>query len=233
MTSTSPVLAVQYVRMSTDRQDLSPEIQMEAIARYALDNGFAVVETYLDAGVSGRSLDGRAEMKRLLLDVTRADRRFYAVLVYDVSRWGRFQDPDASAYYEYHCRLLAEGRADQIVHASLQVFQPLSGYFPDLEVLHARIATCANSHLRSHRVECLAVEPIGNVVFLAQRFPLFKWRHRSLRLNAAFCSTRRPKEKRRGAQANGAPWRTLASFRFRPIGRWLPSGRGQNGRNRS
>jgi hypothetical protein len=27
------------------------------------------------------------------------------VLVYDVSRWGRFQDTDASAYYEYHCRL--------------------------------------------------------------------------------------------------------------------------------
>jgi hypothetical protein len=26
-------------------------------------------------------------------------------LVYDVSRWGRFQDIDASAYYEYHCRL--------------------------------------------------------------------------------------------------------------------------------
>jgi DNA invertase Pin-like site-specific DNA recombinase len=27
-----------------------------------------------------------------------------AILVYDVSRWGRFQDVDESAYYEYRCR---------------------------------------------------------------------------------------------------------------------------------
>lgn len=29
---------------------------------------------------------------------------FAAVLVYDVSRWGRFQDADESAYYEFICR---------------------------------------------------------------------------------------------------------------------------------
>jgi hypothetical protein len=27
------------------------------------------------------------------------------VLAYDCSRWGRFQDTDAFAYHEYHCRL--------------------------------------------------------------------------------------------------------------------------------
>lgn len=105
MTSVSLVLAAQYVRMSTDRQDLSPEIQMEAIRAYAVRHGFAIQQTYLDAGISGRTLDGRTEMKRLLLDVTQSACQFSAVLVYDVSRWGRFQDPDASAYYEYHCRL--------------------------------------------------------------------------------------------------------------------------------
>jgi hypothetical protein len=31
--------------------------------------------------------------------------RYSTVLVYDVSRWGRFQNADASAYYDYHCRL--------------------------------------------------------------------------------------------------------------------------------
>lgn len=41
---------------------------------------------------------------RLLWDVTEST-RFSAVLVYDVSRWGRFQNTDAAAYYEYHCRL--------------------------------------------------------------------------------------------------------------------------------
>ena len=29
---------------------------------------------------------------------------FTTILVYDVSRWGRFQDADESAYYEYICR---------------------------------------------------------------------------------------------------------------------------------
>ncbi len=29
---------------------------------------------------------------------------FQIILVYDVSRWGRFQDADESAYYEYICR---------------------------------------------------------------------------------------------------------------------------------
>ncbi|HHW4679386.1 MAG TPA: recombinase family protein [Xylella sp.] len=29
---------------------------------------------------------------------------FQIILVYDVSRWGRFQDSDESAYYEYICR---------------------------------------------------------------------------------------------------------------------------------
>jgi DNA invertase Pin-like site-specific DNA recombinase len=41
---------------------------------------------------------------KLLHDVTTA-KQFATVLVYDVSRWGRFQDTDAAAYYEYHCRL--------------------------------------------------------------------------------------------------------------------------------
>ena len=30
--------------------------------------------------------------------------QYSSILVYDVSRWGRFQDADESAYYEYICR---------------------------------------------------------------------------------------------------------------------------------
>ena len=29
---------------------------------------------------------------------------FEFIIVYDVSRWGRFQDPDESAYYEFICK---------------------------------------------------------------------------------------------------------------------------------
>lgn len=97
--------AAQYIRMSTDRQDLSPDMQREATEAYARQNGLSIINTYFDAGKSGLTLTKRPEMRRLLSDVTAPTCPFSVVLVYDVSRWGRFQDTDASAYYEYHCRL--------------------------------------------------------------------------------------------------------------------------------
>ncbi|MFM0492409.1 recombinase family protein, partial [Paraburkholderia graminis] len=41
---------------------------------------------------------------QLLLDVENPKRKFSKVLVFDVSRWGRFQDIDEAAFYEYACR---------------------------------------------------------------------------------------------------------------------------------
>jgi len=37
----------------------------------------------------------------LLDDVSHARHDFSVLLVYDISRWGRFQDADESAYYEF------------------------------------------------------------------------------------------------------------------------------------
>jgi DNA invertase Pin-like site-specific DNA recombinase len=90
--------------MSTDRQDLSPLTQKEAIAAFAARQGLEVVRSYEDEGRSGLALSNRPGLKQLLSDVAQGA-PFSEILVYDVSRWGRFQDADASAYYEYHCRL--------------------------------------------------------------------------------------------------------------------------------
>ncbi|HEX2541512.1 MAG TPA: recombinase family protein [Caldimonas sp.] len=51
--------AAQYIRMSTDRQDLSPVTQKEAIAAYAAAKGLEVVATYEDDGRSGVHLKNR------------------------------------------------------------------------------------------------------------------------------------------------------------------------------
>lgn len=99
------IRAAQYVRMSTDQQDLSIAIQQRAISEYADSHGITIVATYRDEGRSGLSIKLRAGMQQLLKDVLSDDCGFSMVLVYDVSRWGRFQDTDAAAYYEYHCRL--------------------------------------------------------------------------------------------------------------------------------
>lgn len=97
--------AVEYVRMSTAGQDQSLELQRQAIAAYALAHGHNIVRSYSDAGISGVTLQGRKGLQALLRDVMSEQRDFDFILVYDVSRWGRFQSSDESAYYEHHCRL--------------------------------------------------------------------------------------------------------------------------------
>ena len=92
-----PIRAAQYVRMSTEHQKYSTENQAEIIAQYASQRGFEIVRTYEDAGKSGLRLDGRLSLQRLIADVRAGSADFEAVLVYDVSRWGRFQDADESA----------------------------------------------------------------------------------------------------------------------------------------
>ncbi len=100
-----PVIrAAEYVRMSTEHQKYSTENQSEAIRAYAARRGMEIVRTYADAGKSGLRLDGRDALKRLLADVEDGTKDFDAILVYDISRWGRFQDADESAYYEYRCK---------------------------------------------------------------------------------------------------------------------------------
>jgi DNA invertase Pin-like site-specific DNA recombinase len=90
--------------MSTEHQKYSTANQADAILRYATARGFTIVRTYEDTGKSGLRLDGRDALKRLIADVRAGTADFAAVLVYDVSRWGRFQDADESAYYEFVCK---------------------------------------------------------------------------------------------------------------------------------
>src|SRR5687768_469442 len=90
--------------MSTEHQRYSTENQSDAIQRYATQRGYVVVRTYADTGKSGLRLDGRDALKQLIADVRSGNTDFRAVLVYDVSRWGRFQDADESAYYEFICK---------------------------------------------------------------------------------------------------------------------------------
>jgi len=52
--SVSPLVpAAQYLRMSTDRQEYSVESQSQAIAKYAKEHGFSVIQTYWDPATSG------------------------------------------------------------------------------------------------------------------------------------------------------------------------------------
>jgi DNA invertase Pin-like site-specific DNA recombinase len=96
--------AALYVRASTQHQNYSTQHQVATLHEYAVKHGLEVVTIYRDEGRSGLHIDDRSGLLRLLEDVNRGRANFSTVLVYDVSRWGRFQDSDQSAYYEFACR---------------------------------------------------------------------------------------------------------------------------------
>ena len=96
--------AVAYVRMSTDLQQYSTDNQMAVIERYAAENDMEIVATYSDEARSGLRYDTRPGMQQMLADAQSADSGFDAILVYDISRWGRFQDQDEAAALEFACR---------------------------------------------------------------------------------------------------------------------------------
>ncbi|MFN7275766.1 MAG: recombinase family protein [bacterium] len=96
--------AAQYVRMSTEHQQYSTENQSDKIKEYAARNDIEIVRTYADEGKSGLNIGGREGLQNLLADVRAGKTDFGLILVYDVSRWGRFQDADESAHYEFICK---------------------------------------------------------------------------------------------------------------------------------
>jgi DNA invertase Pin-like site-specific DNA recombinase len=112
------IAAAQYVRMSTVHQQYSTSNQEDVIREHAERRGYPIVRTYADEGKSGLNVAGRDALRRLIDDVQSVNPGFAAILVYDVSRWGRFQDADESAYYEYLCK-----RAGIDVHYCAEQFE--------------------------------------------------------------------------------------------------------------
>ena len=95
---------LRYLRMSTKHQQYSTENQIAVIERYAVDHDAEIVATYSDDARSGLQLENRPGMRRMLEDAKRGDSGFDMILVYDVTRWGRFQNPDQAASLEYACQ---------------------------------------------------------------------------------------------------------------------------------
>lgn len=90
--------------MSTEHQKYSTDNQTAAICRYAEKHNFQIIRQYADEGKSGLRLVGRDALQQLLADVEAGNANYKVILVYDVSRWGRFQDPDEAAEVELRCK---------------------------------------------------------------------------------------------------------------------------------
>lgn len=142
------VSAAQYLRVSTEHQHYSLQHQRDVIERYASQRGFEIVATYSDIGRSGVLLRNRPELIRLLHDIVEGNSSYKAVLVYDVSRWGRFQDCDEAAHYEFICR-----SAGAPVHYCAEGFKNDSS-LPDA-IFKALQRTMAAEYSREMGARCL------------------------------------------------------------------------------
>lgn len=141
------VPAAQYLRVSTEHQQYSFANQSAAILKYADSHGFEIVRTYSDAK-SGVALKRRTGLRQMLQDVV-GNTGYRAILVYDVSRWGRFQDTDESAHYEFVCK-----SAGVPVHYCAETFAN-DGSLPSL-IMKALKRTMAGEYSRELGVKVLA-----------------------------------------------------------------------------
>jgi DNA invertase Pin-like site-specific DNA recombinase len=99
-----PTSAAIYLRVSTENQDYSTDHQRSAIERYSEAQDLRITAEYIDEGRSGLDIRRRSGLRNLISDVQSGEAPFTVIVVYDVSRWGRFQDIDEAAYYEHTCR---------------------------------------------------------------------------------------------------------------------------------
>jgi len=116
--------AAQYLRRSTEHQQYSFENQSDWNAHYEEAHGMEIVRTYSDVESGVNLRDG---LEKLIEDVETSRADYRVILVYDVSRWGRFQDIDESAYYEYRCK-----RSGVAVHYCAEQFDNDSGFLSSL-----------------------------------------------------------------------------------------------------
>jgi site-specific DNA recombinase len=82
--------AAIYVRVSTEEQaneGFSIQAQLADLHRYAEILNMEIVELYVDEGYSGKSIEGRPHMQRLLKDSRQG--KFNVVLVYRIDRLAR------------------------------------------------------------------------------------------------------------------------------------------------
>jgi DNA invertase Pin-like site-specific DNA recombinase len=171
------VPAAQYLRISTDHQQYSIENQAVCIQRYTASKGFEIVKTYVDSGKSGVSLHHRLGLRQLLKDVVEGDAQYQTVLVYDISRWGRFQDSDEAAHYEFLCK-----SAGVPIHYCAEAF-PNDGSVPSL-VLKTLKRVMAGEYSRELSEKVIAGQKkIAQLGFKMGGLPSFGYRRMLISVN--------------------------------------------------
>lgn len=92
--------AAGYIRMSTRRQEDSPERQRQEIKALATRLGYSVVVWYEDHGKTGTESSKRVHFQQMLRDAATKGRRFDAILVHEQSRFSRERIVDVFQHWK-------------------------------------------------------------------------------------------------------------------------------------
>lgn len=156
--------AVFYIRMSSDKQDASPQQQRDELAKLAARDGFHLVGEYTDEAISGDATDKRHGFQRMIRDAVKG--KFKAILCWDQDRFGRFDSVEAGFYIhplrQAGVRLVtvAQGTVDWTTFAGRLI------YNVQQEGKHAYLVDLSRNVLRgrsaaARRGEWLSVAPLG------------------------------------------------------------------------
>lgn len=90
--------AIAYLRKSTDMQETSLEQQKAKVLQFAKEHSIKVIEFFAEEAC-GEKVEGRPQFREMI-ECCKSNEVFQYVLVYDISRWGRFENPKEAVYWE-------------------------------------------------------------------------------------------------------------------------------------
>ena len=156
--------AIGYVRVSTEQQaneGVSLEAQRAKIEHWCKANGYELVNVYVDAGISGKSMDKRPG----LLDALKSLKKGNALVSYSLSRLAR-STKDALAIGEAVAKKKADmvsltEQIDTTTAAGKMMFQMLSVLAEFERNLVAERTTNALQHKKATNQKYTGQDPYG------------------------------------------------------------------------
>ena len=153
--------AIAYYRHSAeDKQENSVAIQRQHTQKFANENNIEIIHEEADEGKSGL-LANRPAFERLFTNWIENENapQFDYVFVYDVSRWGRFQDQDQAAHLTYLCKK----HGKEVVYVSRGFTNADNQLFSSLEISLHRYMAAEYSRQLSDKVfyGCVKVSEQG------------------------------------------------------------------------